>query len=232
MLPPATAYFSSTSRPAGSTTPGPTRAQSLEGYGRGLLAGDFIYWPTSNEIQVLDQRTALRAEPSIKLEATYHTKGGNLVAGDGYLIVAQADGMVVFCQNSRLIERYHNEIVPAPDRAVQLLPGRPGGRGDRQRPACSGTLSSKPPGGHALEKRSTEFRWSAAARDHRFRLLFRLAGLARKAQPLGRCVDPSWTRAATVARSDAERLQAQLLRADVLLDAGRPARPSTSASVS
>ena len=41
-------------------------------------------------------------------------QGGNLVAGDGYLIVAQADGIVVFCQNSRLIERYQNEIARAP----------------------------------------------------------------------------------------------------------------------
>ncbi|HEX3451030.1 MAG TPA: PQQ-binding-like beta-propeller repeat protein, partial [Isosphaeraceae bacterium] len=63
----------------------PDSPKSLEGYGRGLLAGDLIYWPTSGEIEVLDQRTALRAEPPIKLEATYHTKGGNLVAGDGYL---------------------------------------------------------------------------------------------------------------------------------------------------
>ena len=38
--PPATACCSSTSRPASCSTPGPTRARSLEGYGRGLLAGD------------------------------------------------------------------------------------------------------------------------------------------------------------------------------------------------
>ena len=31
--------------------------KSLEGYGRGLLAGDLIYWPTRTEIQVLDQAT-------------------------------------------------------------------------------------------------------------------------------------------------------------------------------
>ena len=34
--------------------------KSLEGYGRGLLAGDLIYWPTQSEIQVLDQRTGLK----------------------------------------------------------------------------------------------------------------------------------------------------------------------------
>ncbi len=92
--------------------------KSHEGYGRGLLAGDLIYWPTRTEIEVLDQRTGLRAEPPIKLQETYHTTGGNLAAGDGYLIVAQPDGLVVFCQNSRLIDRYRDEIVRAPDRAA------------------------------------------------------------------------------------------------------------------
>ncbi len=102
-------------------TPGPTRAKSLEGYGRGLLAGDLIYWPTQNEIQVLDQRTGLQRRPPIKLQETYHTKGGNLAAGDGYLIVAQADGLVVFCQNSRLIERYREEIARTPERAANYF---------------------------------------------------------------------------------------------------------------
>ena len=61
--------------------------KSMEGYGRGLLAGDLIYWPTRSEIHVLDQRTGLKAQPPIKLQETYHTTGGNLAAGDGYLIV-------------------------------------------------------------------------------------------------------------------------------------------------
>ena len=38
----------------------PDSGKALDGYGRGLLAGDMIYWPTQNEIQVLDQRTGLR----------------------------------------------------------------------------------------------------------------------------------------------------------------------------
>src|SRR5262249_54984311 len=92
--------------------------KSLEGYGRGLLAGDRIYWPTRTEIQVLDQATGLLSEPPIRLQETYQTSGGNLVAGDGYLIVAQTDGLVVFCQNSRLIERYRNEIARSPGNAA------------------------------------------------------------------------------------------------------------------
>ena len=99
----------------------PDAGKALDGYGRGLLAGDKIYWPTQNEIQVLDQRTGLRADPPIKLLENYHTKGGNLVAGDGYLIVAQADGLVVFCQNSRLMERYRQQITLAPDDAANYF---------------------------------------------------------------------------------------------------------------
>ena len=43
------------------------------------------------------------------------------MAGDGYLIVAQADGLVVFCQNSRLIERFRQQIAPAPDDAANYF---------------------------------------------------------------------------------------------------------------
>ena len=38
--------------------------------------------------------------------------------GDGYLIVAQASSLVVFCQNSRLIDRYRDEIARSPEQAV------------------------------------------------------------------------------------------------------------------
>jgi outer membrane protein assembly factor BamB/tetratricopeptide (TPR) repeat protein len=198
----------------------PDSGKSLEGFGRGLLAGDFIYWPTKSEIQILDQRTALRAEPPIKLEETYHTRGGNLVAGDGYLIVAQADGMVVFCQNSRLIERYRDEIVRSPDRASNYYRlaraaeaiGRDALALSMYEDAASRARSNETIDGIALV---------AAASDHRFRLLVRLAGQARKAKKWDEASAHLAT-AARVARSDPERLQSELCLADVLLDAGRP----------
>ena len=96
----------------------PDDQRGFEGYGRGILAGDQIYWPTRTEIHVLDQASGLRGDrPPIKLQETFHTGGGNLAVGDGYLIVAQADALVVFCQNSRLIERFREEIAREPDRA-------------------------------------------------------------------------------------------------------------------
>src|SRR5260370_40435567 len=86
----------------------PDSGQVPQGFGRGILAGDRIYWPTETEIHVLDQASGLRAEPPIKLKENFQTTGGNLAVGDGFLIVAQANSLVVFCQNRRLIERYRD----------------------------------------------------------------------------------------------------------------------------
>ena len=80
--------------------------------------GNRIYWPTKDQDRDPRPGHRLRAEPPIKLMEIYQTTGGNLVAGDGYLIVAQPDALVVFCQNSRLIERYRDEIARNPDRAA------------------------------------------------------------------------------------------------------------------
>jgi outer membrane protein assembly factor BamB len=200
----------------------PDSSKSLEGYGRGLLAGDLIYWPTQNEIQVLDQRTGLRAQPPIKLVETYHTKGGNLVAGDGYLIVAQENGLVVFCQNSRLIERYKEEIARMPEqarsyfrlaRAAEAI-GRDPLALEMYEKTAQKARAYEMIDGHSL---------AALARDHQFRLLFRLAREARRARRWDESAS-YLASAGAVAGSTAERLQAQLLLSDVLLEAGQPTR--------
>jgi cellulose synthase operon protein C len=195
-------------------------AGRMRGHGRGLLSGDLIFWPNLNEIQVLDQRTGLRAEPPIRLWDTFHTRGGNLAAGDGYLIVAQTDGLVVFCQNSRLIERYREEIARSPDHAPSYFRlARAAEAVGRDELALS-----------MYEEASTRARLGelvdgapldGTARDHRFRLLVRRASQARRAR--------NWDEATTllesaarVARGDRDRLAAQLLLADLFLDAARP----------
>ena len=136
----------------------PDNGPAFEGFGRGLLAGDKIYWPTRNEIQILDQATGLRVEPSIKLQDSFHTTGGNLAVGDGYLIVAQADALVVFCQNSRLIQRYRDEIATPPSRPRTTTgwPGRP------RRPARTSwrwSRSRSPSARRARLRRSTASPW-------------------------------------------------------------------------
>ncbi len=198
----------------------PDAGKSLEGYGRGLLAGDYIYWPTKDEIQILDQRSGVRAEQPIKLHETYHTGGGNLAAGDGYLIVSQADGIVVFCQNSRLIERYRQQIAHAPDRASSYYRlaraaeslGRDHEALVAYREASKRAGASETIDGVVL---------SQASRDRQYRLLLRLGDDARKAKRFDESAG-NLQQAALAAVTDQDRLRAQIALADVLLDAGRP----------
>jgi outer membrane protein assembly factor BamB len=88
-----------------------------EGHGRGLLAGDRIYWPTRTDILVVDQATGGDVHESIPLWQLFGHGGGNLAVGDGYLAVAQRDRLVVYGQGRRLIERRREEVVAAPDKA-------------------------------------------------------------------------------------------------------------------
>jgi outer membrane protein assembly factor BamB len=75
---------------------------SPRGYGRGLLAGSHVYWPTYESILVFEQRAIRSAhgwEPvpirEIPLAASGVT-GGNLVAANGILLIAGADQMAAF----------------------------------------------------------------------------------------------------------------------------------------
>lgn len=92
----------------------------VKGYGRGLLAGNAVYWPTETTIYVLDQKTGTPSgdQEPIRLQQDYGIGGGNLAIGDGYLIVAQRDWLVVFAQNRRVIEHYKELIVQQPERAL------------------------------------------------------------------------------------------------------------------
>ena len=194
--------------------------KSLQSYGRGLLAGDLIYWPTLSEIQVLDQQTGLRNEQPIRLRDTFHTTGGNLVAGDGYLIVAQADGMVVFCQNSRLIQRYGDEIVRAPNRASNYY------RHARAAEATGREELALDSYRHAIEKAQPNesidgIPLAGAARDKVFRLLMRLAGRSRHDGHWEEAIE-RLDRRPDMPHSDPERLESRLLLAEILLDASRP----------
>ena len=57
-----------------------------KGFGRGILAGSKVYWPTAAAIHVFDQRT-YREEAPIELE-TRGLPSGNLVAAGETLIIA------------------------------------------------------------------------------------------------------------------------------------------------
>ena len=191
-----------------------------EGYGRGLLAGDRIYWPTKDRIEVLDQTSALRAEPPIKLMELYRTTGGNLVAGDGYLIVAQSDSLVVFCQNSRLIERYRDEIARHPEQAAThyRLARAAEAVGRDQLALESYELATKKAGAaETIDGVSL----ALAARNHEFRLLTRMAATDRKERAFAAALAHLET-AAGLAQSEADRLASRLLLGEIQLEAERP----------
>ncbi|HET6328911.1 MAG TPA: PQQ-binding-like beta-propeller repeat protein [Planctomycetaceae bacterium] len=81
------------------------------GFGRGILAGDVVYWPTREDIYVVEQATgALRRR--IPLLARYVESGGNLVLAGEFLAVAQSRRIVVFGPNAG-----------PPLRKKQALPG-------------------------------------------------------------------------------------------------------------
>ena len=71
------------------------------GYGRGLLAGTRVYWPTRDEILVFDARDSgletWRPEIVAKIPLAPHgATGGNLVWADGVLLVASADRLLAW----------------------------------------------------------------------------------------------------------------------------------------
>lgn len=71
------------------------------GYGRGLLAGEWVYWPTREEIFVVHQRSgAIRRR--ISLLPLRGETGGNLSIIQGHLLIARPEQLVAFGEFSRL----------------------------------------------------------------------------------------------------------------------------------
>lgn len=89
-----------------SSAPGHARPNPRS-WGRGVLAGSHVYWPTRDAIYVLEQRT-LRTpygwEPVLVREIPLRPRGasgGNLVIADGMLLVATADRLYAFSETGR-----------------------------------------------------------------------------------------------------------------------------------
>ena len=196
----------------------PDSRQGFEAYGRGVLAGDKIYWPTRNEIHILDQATGLRSEPPIKLQETYQQTGGNLAVGDGYLVVAQADKLVVFCQNRRLIQRYREEIARNEKQAGPYF------RLARAAEAIGDEALALENLSKTLElARPSEtvdgFPLLEAAGDQRFRLLLRMGERSLADKDFVRAAG-RFHEAYRGARLDRDRLRARLAESDAQLASG------------
>jgi outer membrane protein assembly factor BamB len=65
----------------------------IRGIGRGLVAGEEIFWPARDAIYAFNALTGQRTRSPFK-PAGVHYRGANLAAAHGYLIVATHDTLV------------------------------------------------------------------------------------------------------------------------------------------
>lgn len=71
------------------------------GYARGLLAGEFVYWPLRDEILVVDaERGSLKQR--IALRALHGETGGNLIIAGQRLLIAQPRKVIAFGQYGQI----------------------------------------------------------------------------------------------------------------------------------
>jgi len=65
------------------------------GYGRGVLAGGVVYWPTQTDLYVFDQSTARQVRQPINL-ARRGLTGGNIFVAQEHLLITTADRVFAF----------------------------------------------------------------------------------------------------------------------------------------
>lgn len=69
------------------------------GYGRGLLVGDTVWWPTRESIEIVSQKTGQRIRAPIDLQAK-GAGGGHLIIAAGRLLVVQSGGLIAFANEA------------------------------------------------------------------------------------------------------------------------------------
>jgi outer membrane protein assembly factor BamB len=78
--------------------------------GRGVLAGDFVYWPRREEIRLVEIATG-RVRRQISLGERYGIiGGGNLTIADGLLLIASADRLTVVSEQGGVNRHDVNEL--------------------------------------------------------------------------------------------------------------------------
>lgn len=92
-----------------------------QGYGRGVLAGDQVYWPTRDRLYIFNQATGqLEREDLLVAKAptgTTAVTGGNLVIADGRLLIAGTNKLFCLSEFSRVPEQAR----AAPPRASSIF---------------------------------------------------------------------------------------------------------------
>lgn len=92
---------------------------SPRGYGRGVLLGDAVYFPTRTEIHVLRQSPnaedglAFGQPIALREEEGRACQGGNLLATEGYLLIAGAEELVALSQYGKQRREYHQREITA-----------------------------------------------------------------------------------------------------------------------
>ncbi len=90
--------------PAGAATAAGLAAPNPRGHGRGILAGELVYFPTRDSIFVFDQQPAagdLGPQPCLVREIRLSPQGltgGNLVISQGVLLIASGDRLTALGQ--------------------------------------------------------------------------------------------------------------------------------------
>lgn len=77
-------------------------ASSPRGYGRGVLAGDAVYWPTYDKIYVFRQGSNQQIRQPVEL-GTMGLTGGNLVLHRGTLLIAAAGELVALNESGHWV---------------------------------------------------------------------------------------------------------------------------------
>ncbi|QDV33606.1 outer membrane protein assembly factor BamB family protein [Tautonia plasticadhaerens] len=191
----------------------------LEGYGRGLLADGEIYWPTRDRLFMLDQQTGRPTDrPPIELRAVFGCGGGNLVAGDGYLVIAEKEHLRVFCKPSRMIRYYEDRIAADPDDASNYF------RLARTASALGDDLLALESLDRSIERavpgdRIDGRRLAEAAGAQRYEILMRLADRRLQSGDASGAID-RFEQASGSAPGLRERLSARLALADATAASG------------
>jgi outer membrane protein assembly factor BamB len=101
-------WFDAISGRAEHVWPEPGKRNVPRGYGRGLLAGEQLYWPTRDKIFVFDQRLVQEDHRRVAVQRAtiellrpdvppeQRVTGGNLVAGRGMFLIAGNSGLQAF----------------------------------------------------------------------------------------------------------------------------------------
>lgn len=71
------------------------------GYGRGILAGEYVYWPLREEVLVVDAEQGFLTK-KIPLRSMHGESGGNLIIVGGRLLIAQPGKITAFDNYGRV----------------------------------------------------------------------------------------------------------------------------------